>query len=95
MPKAQAAAVPDKQSKTVPAAKRESEFLDTQAAADYINMSRQFLEIARHRGDGSGPEYIKLARAVRYRPAALDRWMDSHTRTGTEPVGKSPAGLRQ
>ncbi len=39
-------------------------FLTTAEAADYLRLSRQFLEIARHRGNG--PPYIKLSRAVRY-----------------------------
>jgi hypothetical protein len=44
-----------------------SEFLTTKQAAEFLNLSRQFLEAARYRGDGSGPPYIKLQRAVRYR----------------------------
>ena len=38
-------------------------YLTTLEAADYLRLSRQFLEIARHRGNG--PPYIKLSRAVR------------------------------
>ncbi len=48
-------------------------FLTTAEAADYLRLSRQFLEIARHRGDG--PPYIKLARGVRYHRPSLDQWM--------------------
>ena len=48
-------------------------FLTTAEAADYLRLSRQFLEIARHRGDG--PPYIKLSRAVRYHRPSLDQWM--------------------
>ena len=39
-------------------------YLTTTEAASYLRMSKQFLEIARHRGNG--PPYIKLAQAVRY-----------------------------
>ena len=39
-------------------------YLTTAEAAEYLRLSKQFLEIARHRGDG--PPYIQLARAVRY-----------------------------
>ncbi len=53
--------MPDQQAATV-------EYLTTVEAANYLKLSRQFLEIARHRGDGSGPQYIKLARAVRISP---------------------------
>ncbi len=48
-------------------------YLTTTEAANYLRMSKQFLEIARHRGDG--PPYIKLSRAVRYHRPSLDAWM--------------------
>ena len=48
-------------------------YLTTTEAAHYLRMSKQFLEIARHRGDG--PPYIKLARVVRYHRPSLDQWM--------------------
>jgi predicted DNA-binding transcriptional regulator AlpA len=54
------------------------EFLSTQQAAHYLGLSIQYLEIARHHNDGSGPDYIKLPRAVRYRRADLDKWMEEH-----------------
>ena len=49
-----------------------SDYMTTVEAAAYLKLSRQFLEAARYRGDGSGPPYIKLERAVRYRRSALD-----------------------
>jgi hypothetical protein len=52
------------------------EYLSTEQAATYVNYSTQFLEIARHKADGSGPPYIKQSRAVRYRRADLDKWME-------------------
>jgi hypothetical protein len=51
------------------------EYLSTEQAATYVNYSTQFLEIARHKADGSGPPYIKQARAVRYSRADLNAWM--------------------
>jgi predicted DNA-binding transcriptional regulator AlpA len=63
-----------------------AEYMNTAQAARYVSMSEEYLEIARHRADGSGPEYIKLPRAVRYRRADLDRWMESHRKGGSEPV---------
>lgn len=57
---------------------RATEYLTTSEAAEYLKLSRQFLEAARHRGDGSGPPYIKLRRAVRYRLSGLDAWMNKH-----------------
>ena len=64
----------------------DAEDLNTKQAAHFCGMSEEYLEIARHRADGSGPEYIKLPRAVRYRRADLDRWMESHRKGGSEPV---------
>jgi hypothetical protein len=52
-----------------------AEYLNTNQAATYLNLSPEYLEIARHKADGSGPDYTKLPRAVRYRRADLDAWM--------------------
>jgi excisionase family DNA binding protein len=48
-------------------------YLTTLEAAQYLNCSPQYLNIARCRR--KGPPYCKLGRAVRYRRAALDEWM--------------------
>jgi excisionase family DNA binding protein len=64
----------------------QQEYLTTIEAASYLKLSRQYLEIARHRGDGSGPPYIKLARSVRYRRSALDAWMAKHDHAPDKPV---------
>jgi predicted DNA-binding transcriptional regulator AlpA len=53
-----------------------NEYLTTQQAAKYVGLSEEYLEIARHKKDGSGPEYIKLPKVVRYRRADLDKWME-------------------
>jgi excisionase family DNA binding protein len=52
-----------------------SPYMTTVEAAQYLKLSRQFLEGARWRDDGSGPSYIQLGRAVRYNRATLDAWM--------------------
>ena len=31
---------------------------------------------------GSGPQYVKLGRHRRYRPEAVDSWLNAHTRGG-------------
>ena len=49
--------------------------LDRAAVAELYGISKRFLEISAMRGDG--PPYIKLGRAVRYRPKDLDAWIDS------------------
>ena len=59
----------------------DSAYLTTSEAANYLRMSKQFLEIARHRGDG--PPYIKLGRAVRYYRPSLDQWMLERQRNHT------------
>lgn len=64
-------------------------YLTTVEAARYLKLSRHFLEVARHRGDGSGPEFIKLARAVRYQRSALDAWMAAHRHPANKPVRKA------
>ena len=63
-----------------------SDYLTTVEAAAYLKLSRQFLEAARYRGDGSGPGYIKLGRAVRYRKSALDAWMSAHDHAADIPI---------
>ncbi len=60
------------------------DYLSTTQAADYLGFSRQFFEGARHKG--SGPPYVKLARAVRYRRKDLDSWMADHMRNHTGEI---------
>ncbi len=55
--------------------------MNTDEAAEYLKVSTQFLEIARHRG--GGPRYVKLARMVRYRRVDLDAWLAEHLREHT------------
>jgi len=57
-----------------------TEYFTTKQAATYLGLSPQYLEIARHRGEG--PPYIKLARAVRYKRSELDDWMASQKEAG-------------
>jgi predicted DNA-binding transcriptional regulator AlpA len=56
-------------------------YFNTKQAASYLNLSHQYLEIARHKG--GGPQYIKLAKAVRYRQEDLDVWMGNHIQKHT------------
>lgn len=51
-----------------------AEYLTTPQAASYLGLSTQFLEIARHQGEG--PPYIKLSRIVKYAKRDLDAWME-------------------
>jgi predicted DNA-binding transcriptional regulator AlpA len=75
--------------KKSPAAKGSTDvgvYLTTVEAAKYLKLSRQFLEAARYRADGTGPPYIKLERAVRYRRSELDAWMTAHDHSPDKPV---------
>jgi predicted DNA-binding transcriptional regulator AlpA len=56
-------------------------YLNTKQAAAHLGLSTQYLEIARHKG--GGPQYIKLAKAVRYRAEDLDAWMAIHIQKHT------------
>jgi excisionase family DNA binding protein len=50
-----------------------AEYLTTAEAADYLGVSRQYLEAARYRGDG--PAVTRVGRLCRYRKSALQAWM--------------------
>ena len=65
----------------------ETDVMTTREAAAYLKLSRQFLEGARHRGDGSGPDYLKWGRSVRYHRAQLDAWIAKSVHPADEPVG--------
>lgn len=64
------------------------EYLTTIEAARRLSCSRQYLEIGRCKG--YGPPFCKLGRAVRYRKAALDEWMQRGER-GFSRDGKESA----
>jgi hypothetical protein len=63
-----------------------TDYMTTKQAAAYLTLSRQYLEAARYRGDGSGPAFIKLQRAVRYRRSTLDAWMAAHDHSPDVPI---------
>jgi predicted DNA-binding transcriptional regulator AlpA len=55
--------------------------IKTPAAAEYLGVSVAFLEKRRVYGDG--PRFVKLGRAVAYRRADLDVWIETRTRRST------------
>lgn len=68
--------------------------IDTAAASAYTGLSRSTLE--KLRVFGGGPPYLKLGRAVRYRPADLEAWLvarltESTSTRGSEPMGQDIA----
>lgn len=54
----------------------------TPGAATYTHTSESFLNKARHYG--TGPEFVKFGKAVRYSYAALDAWAATKKRTSTK-----------
>lgn len=55
--------------------------LDTPEAALDLNCSESFL--AKARMTGTGPEFVKLGRAIRYRQSALNAYKAAQTRIST------------
>ncbi|HEY8578638.1 MAG TPA: helix-turn-helix domain-containing protein [Beijerinckiaceae bacterium] len=51
--------------------------LDTVAAAAQLGCSKALLE--KMRTEGGGPEFVKFGGLVRYRPSALEAWVQSRT----------------
>ena len=61
--------------------------LTTQEAANYLGVSKAFLE--RDRWAGARIQFIKVgSRAVRYRRADLDAYLDTRIRRSTSDVGE-------
>lgn len=54
---------------------------DQKQFADYVGKSPAWAE--RSRWDGTGPRFIKVGRAVRYRAADVLAWLEANTRTNT------------
>jgi len=59
--------------------------LKPSAAAQYLSVSKSFLDKARVRGDG--PPFSKLGHRVLYRREALDAFILAHERRSTSEVG--------
>lgn len=65
------------------------QYLTPQQAADYLGMSKSFLDKARVHGDG--PPYFKIGNRVRYRRDELDAWMEAHRMSNTSEYGSQQA----
>ncbi|MBF58277.1 helix-turn-helix domain-containing protein [Halomonas sp. FeN2] len=55
--------------------------LDQKQVATYLGKSVAWCE--RSRWDGTGPRFIKVGRAVRYRADDVLAWLEANTRTNT------------
>jgi hypothetical protein len=54
---------------------------DVNGAAQYVGMSRDFLN--RHRVTGAGPAFLKLGGRIFYTEDDLEAWLASRRRTST------------
>ncbi len=59
--------------------------LTQQELAEYLEKSIAWCE--RSRWDGSGPKFIKVGRAVRYRAEDVLTWLEQNTRNNTSEKG--------
>lgn len=50
--------------------------VSTRDAATYVGFTEQWMRSMRT--DGTGPRYLKVGRAVRYRVSDLDAWIEAH-----------------
>ena len=58
-------------------------------AAKYLGMSLSWMQ--RSRWDGSGPPFVKLNHAVRYRQSDLEAWIEARLQRSTsETRGNTP-----
>ena len=57
------------------------DLLDTKAAAARVGLSAVTME--RYRLTGGGPRFAKLGKAVRYRPADLEAWVEARLVSST------------
>jgi excisionase family DNA binding protein len=62
-----------------------NKLMPTAEAADYLKMARSTL--AKARLHGTGPRFIKIGRAVRYRRADLDAWINARYADSTADAG--------
>ncbi len=71
-----------------------AKLLTTAEAADYLGVSKAFLE--RDRWAGARIPFVKIgARAVRYQPAALEAFVQSRVKKSTSDQGVPARKLRE
>jgi predicted DNA-binding transcriptional regulator AlpA len=54
---------------------------DTKTIGTYLNLSTRTFE--RKRIDGTGPEFVKMGKAVRYLRSKVDAWVADHAASST------------
>jgi len=65
-----------------------SELLTVAEAARWAKVSESFLNKARI--TGGGPRFVRLGRAIRYRPEDLQAWANGSTSGSTSEYGVQP-----
>lgn len=67
--------------------------LDQKQVAEYLGKSVAWCE--RSRWDGTGPRFIKVGRAVRYRADDVLAWLEDNARNNTSEAARAGAqGVR-
>ena len=69
---------------------RDSGFIDTRLAADYLGLSRRTLD--GYRVSGDGPAFHRFGNRVRYRRADLDSWAAKRRATTTAEADRLRTG---
>jgi Helix-turn-helix domain len=65
----------------VPKFQSREPLLDTDAAAERLNVAKQTLAMWRLKG--RGPQFISMGRKILYDPATLDEFIEANRRTST------------
>jgi predicted DNA-binding transcriptional regulator AlpA len=66
------------------------ELIDTRELAEYLGVSTQWAEIARH--EGKGPKWLPLStRQIRYRVSEVRAWLDSRVCAHTAEYTRRPS----
>src|SRR5690348_1442202 len=68
------------------AAKNNPDLLSTQQLSNFLNVSEQWLEQARSRGDG--PNFLKFGKTVRYRKPDVQAWLEDRVQKRTSAVSR-------
>ncbi len=63
------------------------DLLSTNSVAEWLGVSKQFLEIGRHKG--YGPKFVRIGPArIRYRRADVLAWLEERTFASTSQYGE-------
>lgn len=63
-----------------------NKLLNQAEVAEFLGLSKAWLERARWAGDG--PRYIKFGRAVRYKISDLEKYLSDRERLSTSDAGR-------